>query len=133
MNLVIDSNVLFAAAIKESKTAEAIFHRNLDLFSPSFILDECTKYMIYLERKTQWPDFPNIMKKLLDKITLIDQSLFVESLQIATEISPDLADSPFVALAIHLNIPLWTNDKQLINIKEIRIFTTKQVIEYLGI
>lgn len=40
MRLVLDANILFAALIKDSLTAELIIKDELQLYAPEFLLDE---------------------------------------------------------------------------------------------
>lgn len=49
MDLVIDSNVLFAALIKKGVTSELLFKHTL--FAPEFIFEEFKKYKGYLKRR----------------------------------------------------------------------------------
>ncbi len=38
MKLVIDANILFAALIKDSTTAEILFNKNINFYAPEFLL-----------------------------------------------------------------------------------------------
>lgn len=42
------------------------------------------------------------------------------------DIDPD--DAPFVALTYALNLPLWTNDKDLITHEQVFTITTKELL-----
>ena len=41
----------------------------------------------------------------------------------------DEKDWPFLALAMAENTPVWSNDKHFINQKQVKNYTTKQLIE----
>ena len=43
MNLVVDANVIFAAAVKSGTTSDIIFS-DVKLFAPEFIFEEFSKY-----------------------------------------------------------------------------------------
>jgi predicted nucleic acid-binding protein len=47
------------------------------------------------------------------------------------DIDPD--DSPFLALAMMLNAPIWSNDSHFKKQKAAPIFTTKEILPLLGI
>ena len=51
MDLVIDSNILFAALLKDSGTSDILFTHTL--YAPEFIFEEFRKYKEYLEGKTK--------------------------------------------------------------------------------
>jgi predicted nucleic acid-binding protein len=44
----------------------------------------------------------------------------------------DLDDSPFLALAMMLNAPIWSNDRHFKRQKVAAIFTTKEILPLLG-
>lgn len=52
MDLVVDANILFAALVKESRTAELLFRDDFHLYAPDFILQEFSKYEQELLEKT---------------------------------------------------------------------------------
>lgn len=51
------------------------------------------------------------------------------SIEIMREI--DIDDSPFIALALHLNCPVWSNDKHFKEQNVVKVYTTKEMIELL--
>jgi len=52
LKLVVDANILFAALIKESFTAELLLSDKLNFFAPEFLFDEFGKYENYILEKT---------------------------------------------------------------------------------
>ena len=40
MRLVVDANIIFAALIKESTTAEILLHENIKFIAPEFLFKE---------------------------------------------------------------------------------------------
>src|SRR3989338_11254693 len=51
MDLVIDSNILFAALLKDSGTSDIMFKHKI--YAPEFIFEEFRKYKEYLKGKTK--------------------------------------------------------------------------------
>lgn len=49
----------------------------------------------------------------------------------AEEISPDKDDTLYIALAMKLKCPIWSNDKDLKKQSEVKIYSTKDIIEIL--
>ena len=53
---------------------------------------------------------------------------FIEHAKLLVE---DLDDAPYIALALKLNCPIWTNDSDFKNQKRIRVLSTEEIIEIL--
>ena len=49
MRLIIDANVLFAALIKDSSTAQLLISDKLKFFAPEFLFEEFAKYEDYIQ------------------------------------------------------------------------------------
>ncbi len=115
MELVIDANVLFSALIKNNLTAELIFKEELKLNAPDFFIEEFMKYEDLILKKTHMTreKYIEILHCLKDIITTIPEEEFYELWDKAENISPDEQDVPYIALALKLNIPIWSNDKKL--------------------
>ena len=50
----------------------------------------------------------------------------------ALEVSPDPNDIDFLALALKLNLPMWSNDLKLKQQNQVKILTTKEIIQLLN-
>jgi len=48
MRLIIDANVLFAALIKDSSTAQLLINDKLQFFAQEFLFEEFAKYEDYI-------------------------------------------------------------------------------------
>ncbi|MFO8052177.1 MAG: PIN domain-containing protein [Thermoplasmatota archaeon] len=55
MDLVVDANVLFAALIKDNKTAELLFKDIFHLYAPEFLLEEFEKHEDEIIDKSKRP------------------------------------------------------------------------------
>ena len=133
MKLVIDANIIFACLLQQSKTHELIFNENLQLYTPEFFFEELEKHHDEILRKTkrtehEYKELCTILKK---KITLIQLEEVVATLDDAQKISPDPKDVAYVALALKLHCPLWSNDKKLKEQKNVRIITTEELMRNL--
>ena len=53
---------------------------------------------------------------LLEKLTIVPKSLYEDKIKEAYNIAKEFdgKDTPFIALAIKLKVPIWTQDKALI-------------------
>ena len=50
----------------------------------------------------------------------------------AERLAPDPADAPYLALALHLNLPLWSNDSALKKQNATPVYTTQEMVGFLG-
>ncbi|MEK6898470.1 MAG: PIN domain-containing protein [Nanoarchaeota archaeon] len=129
MNLVIDSNILFAALLKESGTSDILFEHTL--YAPEFIFEEFNKYKDYLKNKTSRDekDFTSLFNLFERNVILIPKEEIEPFMEEAEKISPDEKDTIYLALALKLNCSLWSNDKDL---KEkqiiVHVYTTEELI-----
>lgn len=131
MRLVIDANILFAALIRNSTTAELLFNDNLRLFGPEFLFEEFLKYKSYILEKTHRTeeDFTHFYNLLNQKITIIPKKEIEPYLEEAAKISPDPKDNVYIALSLAINSKIWSQDKDLKEKQDvIPILTTKDII-----
>ncbi|MFA6327948.1 MAG: PIN domain-containing protein [Candidatus Micrarchaeia archaeon] len=50
----------------------------------------------------------------------------------ALELTPDRDDWPFLALALSLSCPIWSNDRGMKGQTEVRVCSTGELVECLG-
>lgn len=131
MDLVIDANVLFSGLIKNSITADLLFNKNLVLFSPEFVIKEFAKYRNLLIKKSSRSEdqFIQIQHMLNSIIHVIPKEEYSDFIKNAKEISPDIDDVMYFALALKLKCPIWSNDKLLKSQKEVIIYNTQELIK----
>lgn len=132
MDLVIDSNILFAALIKESVTSEILFKHTL--YAPEFIFEEFKKYKSYLKDKTKRTEeeFDKLFSLFERNVALIPKEEFLQFLEGAEKVSPDPKDVPFLALALKLRCGLWSNDKDLKEKQSlVLVYSTEDLIDII--
>ncbi len=114
MHLVVDSNILFSIIIsgEKSKAFKVIKKYSVDLFFPEEGLLEFKEHKNKLKTK----EFEFRMFLAFSLIHIIPQEFYLDKIREAYEIARnfDEDDTPFIALALKLNIPVWTNDKDFI-------------------
>jgi len=130
MDLVIDSNILFAALLKESGTSDILFkHR---LYAPEFIFEEFKKYKEYLKDKTKRSEenFNELFDLFERNAILIPKEEIDPFIEKAEKISPDAKDVPYLALALKLRCGLWSNDRSLKEKQSvIQVYSTEELIK----
>ncbi len=114
IRVVIDTNKIIASLLKHGKVRRLILYPRVKLYTVKDSYNEINKHKSYLLRKIDEKSFNTILNSIKSRINEVD----VEDkyLLIAHKISKkfDEDDTPFIALALKLNIPIWTNDKEMI-------------------
>ena len=129
MDLVIDSNILFAALLKESGTSDILFKHKLH--APEFIFEEFNKYKDYLKGKTKRTEenFNELFDLFERNVILIPKEEIDPFTEKAKKISPDEKDIPYLALALKLKCSLWSNDRDLKEKQNIiQVYSTEELI-----
>ena len=115
MRVVVDANILFALLIRGDFTLELFLREDVESYAPEFLLEEFESYQHYLLDKTsrREEDFLLLMELFKRRIQLIPLSGYSSKLDEARAIISDEKDTAYVALALTLNCPIWSNDKRL--------------------
>ncbi len=132
MILILDSNILMSALIKNSQTRKIIFHSNHKFYHPKTALRNLEKYKEEIIKKAgiNAEEYEKLSKALFENIILVDDADILDKLDEAKEImaSIDIEDVPFVALALSIeNDGIWTDDKHFQQQNKIKIWRTEDV------
>ena len=130
MDLVIDSNILFAALLKESGTSDILFKHAL--YAPEFIFEEFRKYKVYLKGKTKRAEeeFNKLFDLFERNVILVPKEEIEPFIEKAKKISPDEKDVPYLALALKLRCGLWSNDGDLKEKQDsVQVYSTEELIK----
>ena len=133
MNIVVDTNIILSALIKDSITRKIIIQCNESLFSPDMALEEIRKHMGIILSKSglENEDIGNILEILFKYIELVPfnkiKEFILEAKEIMQKIDPN--DVVFVATALSKNAAIWSDDKDFQKQNKIKVFTTKDMIK----
>jgi putative PIN family toxin of toxin-antitoxin system len=117
--VVVDTNLIFSALVsRASKIREILFYSNLAFYCPNFVITEIYIHKDKLLRysKLNEKELYLYLNEIVERITFIPSEYISKvSREKAYDLCKDVdeKDTPFVALAIELKIPLWTGDKRL--------------------
>ena len=134
MKVIIDTNRIIAALVKNGISREIILLGNIEFISPEFTIKEVRKYKeeILKKSKLNRNEFYQFFKIILSKITIVPKEEYANFIKEADEIigSIDKGDVPFVALALTIpNDGIWTDDKDFDRQNRIRIWKTIDLIK----
>ena len=120
MRVVVDTNIAFSALAAGfgDLGLRLLAPAEIDFYVPRFLFVELFKHKARLLSATRLPE-----ERLLEALYELIESLhFIEaaSIPLGTWMQArrlctgvDLKDTPFVALALHLDAPLWSDDEEL--------------------
>ncbi|MEB3779451.1 MAG: putative toxin-antitoxin system toxin component, PIN family [Desulfurococcales archaeon] len=122
IELVADTNIIYSALLTRGKIRSLILLRgNIRLHTPAELREELYKHTPKLQRYLELTrgEVQSLIDNLLEETTILhNKNEYKGQIQRAREIveKVDPEDTPFIALAMHLGIPLWTGDKELIKL-----------------
>ena len=116
--LIIDSNVLFSIIVagKRSRAYRIIAkYLDLELFSPEEVLLEFHAHTKKLKRSAR-REFWNKVLLAFSLVRIAPREMYEDKLKEAYSIASnfDPKDTPFIALSLKLEIPIWTEDRALL-------------------
>jgi len=141
MLLIVDANIVLSALVFKGKTGE-IFEENkvfgmLELNAPEYLLEQIEDNALEIMKKSKLTleDFKSVLGFVTSQIRFIEEDKFSEFLHEAEKISP-YKDFPYVALALSFkskgrDAPIWSNDKDLAKVPEIKVISTHELCELL--
>ncbi|MBI5036831.1 hypothetical protein HZC09_05815 [Candidatus Micrarchaeota archaeon] len=126
MELVVDTNIAIAAIMRNGTTRNLVLSGLLKLCSVERLGAEIAKYREYMIEKTglEPSEIDKSAKMILSKIELVPESAYESDSKEAKSMTPDIDDWPFLALALHENCGLWSNDKKLRRQKKVKVYST---------
>lgn len=133
MILVVDANVLFAALIKRGITYKAIFSDKLNLITPDFVIEEYNGHREEILSKSglSEKELELLLEILKGQIEIISSYDFVDKISEADVTSPDPNDVHYFALALKFNFSIWSNDKKMKKQNKVKVFNTKEILEFI--
>ncbi len=135
MRLVIDTNMIISALVRDGKCREIITSNEFEFLSPEFVLEEIDKYKKYILEKSDMSehDYLLLIEFIFSKIKIVVHETYENKLKEAEKImEEDKKDAPFVACYLSLNCDgIWTNDSDYDGKKELKLFSTKDLIDII--
>ncbi len=133
MKLVIDTNIIIAAMVKDGLARKIIFFGNVDLISPEFTMEEVYKHRDIILDKAHFTEeeFRILFLTILGRVKIIPKSRYISFLREADSLigKIDYKDVPFLALSLAVrNDGVWSDDKHFKKQNKIRVLTTKEII-----
>ena len=136
MELVIDANVVVAGFLRSATTRELLLNDRLVLHAPEFSLIETEKVLSTPRLRKRLggmsrEDVRSLVSLLTANVRIVPATEYSDHLKKALEIAPHSEGAPYLALAIHLSLPLWSNDAGMKEQNIVSVYTTKELLALL--
>jgi predicted nucleic acid-binding protein len=138
IRLVVDTNVIISALLKDDSITSKLLRSNAcSYYYPWDGLIEIDYYREYIIAKRskyiQASSFEHALQFVLGSIIIVPSEMYTSRMKEAFGLMKDRdpKDTPFLALALQLGSPLWSNDKHFNDLQEIVVYSTGSLIEHL--
>ena len=136
MKLIIDTNILISAIVRDSFTRRILLSLYFEFYLPDYALIEIRTHENILRKKTglDKEKLGNIMDLIKGSINIISTSTFEKHIPIAFEEMKDIdeSDAPFLALALSFsNDGIWSDDKHFQKQSLVRAWGSSEIFELL--
>lgn len=124
-------SVLIAGGSKQ----DLLLSDEIDAVAPEWILFEVGKYWKELSIKSglSEEDLDDVLSLVREQMTILSVGKYSAMLSTAKDISPDIKDAEYLALALKLNCPIWSEDKLLKRQDKVVVLNTKELLSKLGL
>jgi len=135
MEIVLDTNILISSLLRNGLTRDLISLSPLKMYTVEYAKFEVEKHKGELLSKSKLDEdsFDYLTEFVFGKVSLVPMAELSpfkdEAIEIMREI--DINDSPFIALAMLLNCPIWSNDAHFKRQNVIKSYTTKEIMDIL--
>ena len=131
MRLIVDTNVIISALIKDSMTRYIITHIPSELITIGFSEKELSKYKARILKKAMINEieFEAILNKLKEKLIILNDFTIQKNMEEASRIMDriDPNDTPFIAAALATNSDIWSDDKHFERQNKVKVWKTKDL------
>jgi putative PIN family toxin of toxin-antitoxin system len=130
MKLVVDTNIIISALLKDGVTRRIIFSPFILLITPEHSLKEISKYekLICKKAKLKHDEFRIVLNIIFEKILIVPKEEYIDKIRIAKTMIKDADDVPFIALYLSSRADgIWSDDNDFKTRKDLLIFRTKEL------
>lgn len=136
MRIVLDTNVIMSALIKDSITREIIMKSGFDFYYPKISLRELEKHKDIVLEKSELSDYEyeDLFKKLFSYISLVSTEDVKTTLEEAGREMKDIDANDVVFLAAALSIKdsiIWSDDKHFERQTKAKVLKTDEIFELI--
>ena len=133
MKIIVDTNIIISALVKDGLTRKFLFFAPFDFYTVDHAKSEIYKHIneLIIKSKISEEAFQYLLDLIFNEIQMVELDIIEPYKEKAVEIMKiiDINDAPFIALALYLNSPIWSNDKHMKQQNIIKIYQTEEMIK----
>ena len=132
MKIVVDTNRVVAALVKDSTTRSIMFNKNFDFITPDYTISEIHEHKDELKAKTNLYDeeFDILLALVFENIAIIPKSDYEVYLDECKNDISDADDIPVLAVAIATKAEaIWAHDPHFKEQKKVKVFTNIDMLK----
>src|SRR3989344_111159 len=135
MQLVVDTNIVVSALLRKGDTRRVLLSNSFEFFSPESMKLEVLKHKKeFMEKGSMGEEeFFVVLGLELENISVLPVEEYSPFKKKALGLCPEghEDDWPFIAVALKLGCPLWSQDSALKRHGVVKVLNTKEVMEEL--
>ena len=137
MELILDANILVAGFLRSATTRELLLDDRLSLWTPEHSLTETERVLTAGRFRKRLgglatPEIRFLLNQLTTHVRIAPAATYHGRLPEAQRLAPHVEDAPYLALALHLRLPVWSNDADLKTCQQVvEVYTTEEVLKQL--
>ncbi len=134
MKLVVDTNRVIAALIKDGVSRRILADPSFDFYSPDHTLSEIHAYagMIRGKAKVSAEELEILLSLLFERITILPREEYEGFLEQAENMISDVDDVPFLAASMATMCDgIWSDDRHFLEQNKIRVLTTADMLKLM--
>ena len=135
MKILVDTNRIIAALIKNGTTRDILFDENFEFVTPDFTITEIREHEEELLKKTKLTkqEFDILLVLIFEHITIIPFSEYEDFIEECKEDINDLDDIPYLAACLASNAQgIWAHDPHLLEQHKAKVFTNIDLLKFSG-
>jgi putative PIN family toxin of toxin-antitoxin system len=134
MIVILDTNIIISALIRDSATRRIIIESSLHLVYPEPAFEELLKHKDLILKKSGYTNetFDKVFNKLFEYITIIPPEIIKPTYSRASHIMKQIDPNDSIILATALAFKgsaIWSNDKDFKRQKLVRILVTEDLLK----
>ena len=131
MKLVVDSNIVIAAMLKQGITRELLMEAPIEFVSPEHMLGELRSHRALIAKRAglSAAEFDLLFALVSEKISVVDSDTYKSTMAQASDLigKHDLGDVPFLALALASKCGIWSYNEKHFEGAGVRLWGTADV------
>lgn len=136
MRLIVDTNKILSALIKDGKDRKIISSQNIDFFTLDYVLEEINKYRQYIVKKSglSEEEIGTLLTLFMENISIVSDEKVKSKIGEAKNMMKniDIKDSPIMACALAIpNNGMWTQDKHFGKQNKVKVWNSKDLLKYI--